>query len=105
MIVYQEQLEQLIELRNTLNKKFSNYPYECCLFTALEVEKIGFEVKNGLFVDRNNIGHNHHWNEKYGVIYDLCASQFEKDFPIIYILDKKTNEAIERYVEGVCFML
>ena len=96
-------IEGVMKHRRKLNGMYNGFPKNCCWTASDSIEKIfGYEACFGLFMDDENEGNNHHWNETKTKILDICAGQFG-NFPDIYIIDKDSPES-ERYVEGVYVM-
>lgn len=104
-------LQQLSDLRSELERevaRFSSvrFPKDCCTYVATRAQRsLDLNVVSGLFIDGDEIGHNHTWNEtSEGYIVDLTASQFSGNFPQVYVLPKDSHEAKERYWPGVFYM-
>jgi hypothetical protein len=98
--------KSLLDLRRKLEKRFSFFPSDCCRVSSQEIEeKFRFKQTFGLFIDKNGIGHGHHWNlDSDGNIEDITANQFDKLLPDVYLLKRDSSEA-EKYVEGAYYMI
>ena len=98
-------IESISALRRELKKRFSFFPSECCKTSSQQIEeRFGFKQTFGLFIDKNGIGHGHHWNiDSNRNIIDITAGQFDRLLPDVYFLKRNSPEA-EKYVEGVYYM-
>ena len=94
----------ILELMRTMRKEFKGFPAGCCVTATERASRLGFEYKFGLFIDDYGLGHNHHWIEANGLIFDPIASQFSDNLPSIYIVRKGSDEADKRYEEGAFVM-